>query len=70
MWPTRQAQPVAGVLALAAPRKGCRTEREPRVETRFAAVSLNAPHAHRRAVPIAVWAVLAQERDATSGVKP
>lgn len=70
LWPTVQAQPVAGVQVLAVPRQGSRAARQAPLEVRFAAVSLNAPHGHRSQAPIAVWAVLAQERDAPAGVKP
>jgi hypothetical protein len=70
LWPTVQAQPVAGVQLLAVPRQGGRAAREAHLEIRFAAVSLNAPQGHHSKRLIAVSAVLAQERDTPAGVKP
>jgi hypothetical protein len=70
LWPTLQAQPLAGTLALAVPRQGNRKARRAQLEIRFAAVSLQAPHGHRGKPPLAVWAVLAQERAVPAEVKP
>jgi hypothetical protein len=70
LWPTLQAQPVAGVMALEVPRQGNRKARRAQLEIRVAAVSLQAPQGHRGKPPVAVWAVLAQERDAPAQVRP
>jgi hypothetical protein len=70
LWPTLQAQPLAGTLALAVPRQGNRKARRAQLEIRFAAVHLQAPHGQRGKPPLAVWAVLAQERDAPAQTKP
>jgi hypothetical protein len=70
LWPSVQAQPVAGVQLLAVPRQGSRAAREAHLEIRWCAVGLQAPQGQRSTAPIAVWAVLAQERDAPAGVKP
>jgi hypothetical protein len=70
LWPSVQAQPVAGVQQLAVPRQGNRQARCAQLEVRFAAVSLTAPQAQRGQPPIAVWAVLAQERVRPADGKP
>jgi hypothetical protein len=70
LWPTLQAQPVAGLMALEVPRQGNRKARCAPLEIRFAAVSLQAPQSHRGKPPVAVWAVLAQECQAPAEVRP
>jgi len=70
LWPTLQAQPVAGELTIEVPRQGNRKARRAALEIRFAAVSLQAPQGQRGKLPLAVWAVLAQERDAPAQSKP
>jgi hypothetical protein len=70
LWPTLQDKPVAGVQVLQVPRQGARAAREAHLTIRFAAVSLAAPTGHKGAPAIPVWALLAQEQDAPSEVKP
>jgi hypothetical protein len=71
LWPAVQAQPLAATQVLAVPRQGNRARREATLEIRWAALTLCPPqHLGRGKAPIAVWAVLAHERDAPAGVKP
>ena len=68
LWETMQARPVDAVQVLAVPRQGNRAARQAHLDIRYAAVSLVAPAA-RQGAALAVWAVLAQERDAPAGVQ-
>jgi hypothetical protein len=70
LWPTMQSQPVAAEQLLELPRQGSRPKRQAHLEIRFASLTLCAPKQHAGKSPIAVWAVLAQERNAPAGVKP
>lgn len=70
LWPTLQAQPATGHMILEVPRQGSRQARRAQLDIRFAAVSLQAPHGQRGKPPVAVWAVLAQERNAPAEGKP
>ncbi|MGA9992920.1 MAG: IS4 family transposase [Thiobacillaceae bacterium] len=70
LWPTLEAQPISGVQMLQVPRQGSRAAREARLAIRFAPVTLAAPTGHKREAPLRVWAVLAQEEQAPTGVKP
>lgn len=70
LWLTLEAQPLASVVELAVPRQGNRKARTAQLEIRFAQVSLKAPRAQRDKLPLTIWAVLANERDAPAEVKP
>jgi hypothetical protein len=70
LWPTLQACPRAAELTLEMPRQGNRQARHAQLEIRFAALSLCAPQDQRGKPAVAVWAVLAQEHEAPTGVKP
>jgi hypothetical protein len=71
LWPTLQAQPLAGVLTLEIPRQGSRPARRAPLDIRFAPVHLQAPRSQRGRAPIAAWAVLAQESPAPAqGIRP
>lgn len=69
LWQTMQARSVEAVQLLQVPRQGSRAARQARMDIRYAAVSLIAPAGHKGPA-LALWAVLAQERDAPVGVKP
>jgi len=69
LWPTLEAQPVAGVQVLKVPRQHNRPAREAHLTVRFAKIELCAPQNDRQQ-DIVVWAVLAKEEEAPKGVKP
>jgi hypothetical protein len=71
LWPAVHAQPLAALQVLCLPRQGNRGAREATLEIRWAALKLCPPQRLGPGkAPVAVWAVLAQERDAPAGVKP
>jgi hypothetical protein len=70
LWPTLEAQPLSGIQLLQVPRQGTRPAREARLAIRFASVTLAAPTGHKGEAALRVWAVLAQEEQAPTGVKP
>jgi Domain of unknown function (DUF4338)/Transposase Tn5 dimerisation domain/Transposase DNA-binding len=70
LWQTLQDKPITGIQVLQVPRQGSRAVREARLAIRFAEVSLQAPTGYPHAPAISVWAVFAQEQDASPGVKP
>jgi hypothetical protein len=71
LWATVQAQPAAGVHTIEVSRQGARPARRAHLEVRFAAVTLLPPQRRGAAAraPIALWAVLAHERQAPDEVK-
>lgn len=70
VWQRMQAQPVAGVLDVAVPRRGPRPARTASVQVRVAPVVLTAPKASPHP-PVRVWAIYAREGgDQTEGTAP
>ena len=69
LWETMQARSVEAVQVLQVPRQGSRAARQASMDIRYAALSLVAP-SRRQGPALAVWAVLAQEKDAPAAVKP
>ena len=67
LWPTLEAQPVAGVQVVKVPRQGSRPAREAALSVRFAKVELAKPMG-RRGQALSVWAVLAREEQPPEGV--
>lgn len=71
LWPALQAQPLAATQVLKLPRQGNRAARTATLEIRWQALNLCPPKTRAKdGVPLAVWAVLAQERDAPPGATP
>jgi hypothetical protein len=60
LWQKMTAEPVAGWLDVAVPRRGSRRARTARLEIRFAQVELSPPK-NRKFQPLSVWAVYARE---------
>jgi hypothetical protein len=60
LWQKLNAEPVAGWLDVAVPRRGSRRARTARLEVRFAQVELSPPK-NRKFQPLSVWAVYARE---------
>ena len=60
LWPRMKAEPVAGTLQVAVPRRGSRPSRSAQIEVRFAPVVLTPP-AKIKLPPLSVWAVYARE---------
>ena len=60
LWPTLQAQPVAGWIEVAVPRRGSRPARVAKLQIRFASVVLRPPVSSQHAA-VRVWAVYARE---------
>jgi len=69
LWPMMQAQEVQAVELLEVPRRGSRAARQARMQIRYAPVKLMPPK-RLKGPALWVWAVLAQEQDAPSGVEP
>jgi hypothetical protein len=69
LWPTLEAEPVAGVQVITVPRQGSRAAREAALSVRFKKVTLRRP-AGRGKGDLSVWAVLAREDTAPDGVEP
>lgn len=63
-------QPVTGLQEIQVPRRGAQRARAARLEVRFASVTLQPPKAKKELGPLTLWAVLAQEAEAPSGMKP
>jgi Domain of unknown function (DUF4338)/Transposase Tn5 dimerisation domain/Transposase DNA-binding len=63
-------QPCAGVQEIQVPRHGAQAARRGRLEVRFAQVTLRPPKGRKSLGPLTLWAVLAQEEEAPSGIKP
>ncbi len=70
LWPWVAQQPLAGLQEIQVPRRGSQPARPARLEVRFAQVSLQPPHGKEQLGRLALWAVLAQEVEAPSAVKP
>jgi len=70
LWPWLEQQPAAGVQEVRVPRRGAQAARVARLQVRFARVTLRPPHAKEKLGELALWAVLAQEGEGPSGVKP
>lgn len=70
LWRWVEQQPTAGIQELQVPRCGARPARVARLEVRFARVSLQPPNGKEQLGVLTLWAVLAQEVEAPSGVKP
>jgi len=60
LWPRMEAEPVAGLLDVAVPRRGSRPARTARLQVRFAQVALKPPTTSKLP-PLNVWAVYARE---------
>jgi hypothetical protein len=60
LWQKMTAEPVAGGLEVAVPRRGARRARTARLEVRFAQVKLSPPKSSKFQ-PLSVWAVYARE---------
>ena len=60
LWQRMNAEPVAGLLDVAVPRRGSRPARTARLQVRFASVVLSPP-AKSKLPPLSVWAVYARE---------
>lgn len=69
LWPTLEAQPVAGLQVVKVPRQGSRPTREAELSVRFAKVELARPMG-RRGAGISVWAVFTREEQPPEGVTP
>jgi hypothetical protein len=65
-----QQQPVAGIQEIQVPRHRTRPARMARLEVRFARVSLQPPKIKQSLGALTLWAVLAQEVEAPSGIEP
>jgi hypothetical protein len=60
LWPKMSAEPLAGMIEVAVPRKGRQPGRKAKVEVRFAQVVLSPPK-EKNFEPVRVWAVYARE---------
>lgn len=63
-------QPHAGIQVIQVPRRGAQPAREARLEVRFARVTLRPPERRKSLGPLTLWAVLAHEVEAPSGIEP
>lgn len=70
LWAQVLAQPVAGELKVAVPRRHNRPSRVASLSVRFAAVVLQPPDRKGRLGPVRVWAVLAREAAPPPGLAP
>ncbi len=70
VWDRVAAQPLGGVQELGIPRRGKRPARVARLEVRYAQVRLQPPKRKRQLPEVALWAVLAEEVEASPGVDP
>jgi hypothetical protein len=68
LWQSMNAEPVAGLLDVAVPRRGSRPARTARLQVRFASVTLSPP-ANSKLPPLSVWAVYAREVGYPADVK-
>ena len=60
LWKRMEAEPVAGLIDVAVPRRGSRPTRTARLQVRFAQVRLNTPSTSKLP-PLSVWVVYARE---------
>jgi hypothetical protein len=70
VWNVVQQQPLAGIQTVRIPRRGGRPERHAQMDIRFAEVTLKAPSGKARYGALTLWAVLAQEIDASETITP
>jgi hypothetical protein len=70
LWPMVAGQPLAATQDIQVPRRGTQPSRLAHLEIRFVRVVLKPPHRKADLPPLTLWAVLAQEPNAASGVKP
>ena len=63
-------QPAAGLQEIQVPRRGKQPARVARLEVRFARVTLQPPRGKKRLGALTLGTVLAEEREAPSGIKP
>jgi hypothetical protein len=70
LWPMVASQSVAATEDLQVPRRGAQSARVASLEIRFAPVRLKPPQRKAHLPSLKLWAVLAQEIKARSGVKP
>jgi hypothetical protein len=68
LWPRMKAEPIAGSIQVAVPRREARPARTAPLEVRFAQVVLRPPK-RIQASPLRVWAVYAREVDPRAEVK-
>ncbi len=69
LWQRMEAEPVAGLLDVAVPRRGSRAARTARLQVRFAAVTLSPPTTSKQLPPLNVWTVYAREVGYPAAVK-
>jgi Domain of unknown function (DUF4338)/Transposase DNA-binding/Transposase Tn5 dimerisation domain len=70
LWPMLASQPVVATQDIQVPRRGAQPARVAQLQIRFAAVILKPPQAKSQLPPLRVWAILAKESNAPSGVAP
>jgi hypothetical protein len=70
LWPWLEQQKVVGVQEIRVPRRGAQAARVARLEVRFAQVTLRPPRSKPKLPALTLWAVLAQEAEASAGLKP
>lgn len=70
LWDHLEAMEPMGIQELTVPRQGKRPARIAKLKVRFAEVTLRPPRIHGHRQPFRVWAVLARETEAPSGIEP
>jgi len=70
LWSLVEQQPRAGIQELHVPRRSSRPGRQAQMEVRFAKVTLKPPKGKAAYGSLTLWAVLAQEIDASPTVEP
>jgi hypothetical protein len=70
LWQKVNEQEVAGIQEVHVPRRGRRPARVARLEVRFAQITLKPPIRKPKLQELTIWAVLAQEVEVPSDVKP
>src|SRR5437667_326906 len=70
LWANVAAQPLVGIQEIHVPRRGTIAARVARLEVRFAEVTLKPPQDKSQYGPLKLWAVLAQDTDAPTGIPP
>jgi hypothetical protein len=70
LWRSLAQQPLQGIQPLQVPRRGTQPARQARLGVHFAYVTLQPPQGKEELGPLTLGAVLAQEVEAPSGVKP
>ena len=68
LWPSMNAEPVAGLLDVSVPRRGSRPARTARLQVRFASIVLSPPE-DSKLPPLGIWAVYAREVGYRASVK-